>query len=120
MASRKKNAESIGRTKPKPRTSLKLSKLLLDPTNVELIRRLRLDPRIGISELARQVAISPPTVRDRLIRLEEAGVIAGFRLEVDPAALGYPLLAFIRVRPMAGQVARIPELAQRIPQVVEC
>jgi len=97
-----------------------MSKLLLDGTNVRLLGELQIDPRLGVAELARRVGVSPPTVRERVARLEEAGVIAGWRVAVDPTALGYPLLAFIRVRPMAGQVARIPELAQRIPQIVEC
>jgi Lrp/AsnC family leucine-responsive transcriptional regulator len=113
-------AGSLAGSKAKRGIPLRLSKLLLDRGNVKLLRELQIDPRLGITELARRVSLSPPTVRERLTRLEESGVIAGWRLAVDPAALGYPLLAFIRVRPMAGQVGRIPELAQRIPQVVEC
>jgi Lrp/AsnC family leucine-responsive transcriptional regulator len=64
--------------------------------------------------------MSAPAVRERLARLQEAGVIARWRLELDPVALGFPVLAFVRVRPMPGQLGRVAELAQRIPQVVEC
>jgi len=120
MATRKTTAESLADSKTRPGISLRFSKLLLEHTNVRLLRELRDDPRISITQLARRVGLSPPTVRERLTRLEEAGVIAGWRLAVNPAALGYPLLAFIRVRPMPGQVARIPQLAQEIPQIVEC
>ncbi len=73
-----------------------------------------------LSELARRVGMSGPAVRERVQRLEEAGVIKRYRLELDPKALGYPVAVFVRVRPMPGQLAKIAELAQQVPQVVEC
>ena len=99
---------------------LQLSELLRDPRNLELLRLLLDDPRISTSELARRVGMSAPAVRERVLRLEEAGVIAGYRLELDPTALGYPVCAFVRVRPAPGQLAKVAELARRLPQVVEC
>jgi Lrp/AsnC family leucine-responsive transcriptional regulator len=94
--------------------------LLLDARNVELLRLLAGTPRIGISELARRVGMSAPAVRDRIQRLEEAGVIKAYRLELDPGALGYPVTAFVRVRPMPGQLPKLVEVARQMPQVSEC
>ena len=94
--------------------------LLRDATNLELLAQLRTDPRLGISELARRVGMSAPAVRERLLRLEESGVIRGYRLALDPAALGYRICAYVRVRPAPGQHPRIAELARALPQVVEC
>ena len=99
---------------------LSMSELLRDSRNVALLRLLSDDPRMGISELARRVGMSAPATRERLLRLEEAKVIAGYRLLIDPAALGYPILAFIRVRPAPGQLGKIAELARATPEVVEC
>ncbi len=96
------------------------SNLLLDARNVELIRRLQDDPRAPVSELARRVGMSAPAVKERLLRLEEAGVIRGYRLELDPVALGLPFTVYVRVRPVAGQLPQIIELARSMPQVVEC
>jgi Lrp/AsnC family leucine-responsive transcriptional regulator len=93
---------------------------VLDEVNVRLLRALLDDPRLSIAELARRVELSAPAVAERLQRLEAAGVIAGYRLELDPAALGLPLTAYVRIRPGPGQVRAIAELAQRTPQVVEC
>jgi Lrp/AsnC family leucine-responsive transcriptional regulator len=93
---------------------------ILDDVNVQLLRALLADPRLPIAELARRVEMSGPAVADRLQRLEAAGVIAGFRLDVNPGALGRPLGAYVRIRPGPGQVGAIIELAERIPQVVEC
>ena len=99
---------------------LQMSGLLSDTRNLELLRLLVDDPRISTSELARRVRMSAPAVRERVLRLEEAGVIAGYRLELDPKALGYPVCAYVRVRPAPGQLSKVAELARRLPQVVEC
>jgi len=96
------------------------SELLRDPRNLALLRLLRADPRITTSELARRVGLSAPAVRERVLRLEQAGIIAGYRLDLDPVALGYPVSAFVRVRPMPGQLPKLVELAKATPEVVEC
>jgi Lrp/AsnC family transcriptional regulator, leucine-responsive regulatory protein len=99
---------------------LRGSSLLRDERNLDLIRLLQADPRAGISDLARRIGMSAPAVRERLTRLEEGGVISGYRLDLDPKALGLPITVFVRVRPMPGQLPRIAELAQSMPQVAEC
>jgi len=99
---------------------LQIDDLLLDARNVKLLRLLRDDPRRSVSEMARRIGMSAPAVRERIQRLEEAGIIRGYRVELDARALGYPISAFVRVRPMPGKLAKIGELAERLPQVVEC
>jgi Lrp/AsnC family leucine-responsive transcriptional regulator len=93
---------------------------LLDQTNLRLLSELRANPRITMSALGRRVGMSAPAVTERVQRLERAGVILGYRVEVDPAALGLPVTAFARIRPAPGQLPRIAELAQRLGQVSEC
>ncbi len=63
--------------------------------------------------------MSAPAVTERVQRLERAGVITGYRLEVDPAALGLPVTAFARIRPSAGQLSKVADLARSIPQITE-
>jgi Lrp/AsnC family transcriptional regulator, leucine-responsive regulatory protein len=92
----------------------------LDRVNLRLLQELRADPRQTMAQLGRRIGMSPPAVTERVRRLEEAGIIAGYRLEIDPAALGLPIAAYIRVRPNPGQLSKIGELAHRIPEVVEC
>jgi Lrp/AsnC family leucine-responsive transcriptional regulator len=92
---------------------------LLDPLNRALIEELAADPRRSRAELARRVRLSPSAVGERLARLEAAGVIR-HRLEVDPAAVGLPLAAWVRVRPAPRQLPKIAELAERLPEVVLC
>lgn len=93
---------------------------LLDDINRQILRRLRVDPRLSMSALGREVGMSAPAITERVRRLEEAGVIRGYRLDLDPAALGLPIMAYIRVRPNSGQLPRVAELAERIPEVIEC
>lgn len=64
--------------------------------------------------------MSAPAVTERVQRLEEAGVIRGYRLDIDPAAIGLPVSAWVRVRPGPGQLTSIAKLAVDIPEVVEC
>jgi Lrp/AsnC family leucine-responsive transcriptional regulator len=92
----------------------------LDRVNLRVLEELRADPRQTMAELGRRIGMSPPAVTERVRRLEETGIIAGYRVEIDPAALGLPIAAYIRVRPNPGQLSKIGELARSIPEVVEC
>jgi Lrp/AsnC family transcriptional regulator, leucine-responsive regulatory protein len=99
---------------------LQAQELLRDNRNIELLGLLRDDPRLSTSELARRVGMSAPAVRERILRLEESGIIRGYRLELDPAALGFPVAAFVRVRPAPGQLPKLAEVARSMAEVVEC
>jgi Lrp/AsnC family leucine-responsive transcriptional regulator len=93
---------------------------LLDAVNRRLLAELHTDPRITMSALARRVGMSAPAVTERVQRMERAGVIRGYRLDVDPAALGFPVAAWVRVRPVPGQLPKIAELVNALPNVTEC
>ena len=93
---------------------------LLDAINLRLLRELAEDGRLGLAELGRRVGMSAPAVAERVQRLERAGIIAGYRAEIDPRALGYPVAAIVRIRPAPGQLRRIPEIARETPEVTEC
>src|SRR5450755_2884052 len=92
----------------------------IDAVNRRVLEELQQDPRLTMSELGRRIGMSSPAVTERVRRLEETGVIRGYRLELDPVALGLPIAAYIRIRPNSGQLPRIAELARQIPEVVEC
>ena len=93
---------------------------VLDEVNRRLLAELHGNPRLSMAELARRVGMSAPSVTERVQRLERLGVIAGFRMDVDPAALGMPVTAIVRIRPGPGQLPKIIEEARATPQVVEC
>jgi Lrp/AsnC family transcriptional regulator, leucine-responsive regulatory protein len=91
-----------------------------DEIDLQIIGELTVDGRISFAELGRRVSLSPPAVAERVNRLEQAGVITGYRAEVDPRALGYSLTAIVRVKPAVRQLSKIAELAEDIPQIEEC
>ncbi|HWR16877.1 MAG TPA: Lrp/AsnC family transcriptional regulator [Terriglobales bacterium] len=94
--------------------------ILTDPKNIELLRLLQKNPRAPISKLARKIGMSNPAVKERVLRLEESGILAGFRLELNPNELGYHVTAFVRIRPLPGHLNKVAELAQSIPEITEC
>lgn len=94
--------------------------LLADQKNLTLLRLLEKNPRAPISQLARRIGMSDPAVKERILRLEESGILAGYRLELNPRELGYQLTAFVRVRPITGHLNKIAELARTIPEITEC
>jgi Lrp/AsnC family transcriptional regulator, leucine-responsive regulatory protein len=94
--------------------------LLIDDTNRRLLSELQEDARLSLAELGRRVGLSPPAVAERVQRLEQQGVVLGYRAEIDPRALGLSLSAIIRIRPAPGQLANVAKLAQETPEVVDC
>lgn len=108
------------KSRPVPRPAYSGPSELLDEVNQRLLAELHADPRITMSALARRAGMSAPAVTERVQRLERAGVITGYRMDVSPAALGLPVTAFVRVRPTAGQLPKVAELAARLPQITEC
>jgi Lrp/AsnC family leucine-responsive transcriptional regulator len=92
----------------------------LDDVNLRLIGELQADARLSLAELGRRVGLSAPAVTDRLQRLRDAGVIVGYRTEVDPRALGFALSVVLRVRPAPRQLAKVAEVARTSAEVVEC
>jgi Lrp/AsnC family leucine-responsive transcriptional regulator len=106
--------------KAKPAVHLPNGKPVLDEVNRRLLDLLTENPRAGVPELAKAVGMSAPAVRERVNRLHDSGVIRGYRLDVDPAAIGLPVTAWVRIRPGPRQLPRIAELARRTPQVSEC
>lgn len=93
---------------------------ILDALNARILIELQKEPRLTMTELGRRVGLSAPAVTERVRRLEETRVIQSYNLEINPAALGLPIGAYIRIRPNSGQLPKIIELAQNIPEIVEC
>ena len=97
-----------------------MNDVVLDAVDRQILGELTEDARISFAQLGRRVSMSPPAVTERVRRLEQAGVITGYRAEIDPRALGYALTAIVRVKPAVRQLSKIAELAADIPQIEEC
>ena len=94
--------------------------MVRDDVDLRLLSELQLDARLSNAELGRRVGLSAPAVADRVRRLEDEGVIRGYRADVDPRKLGYTLGVMIRVRPAPRNIGPVADLARQCPEVVEC
>lgn len=90
----------------------------LDSTDLALLADLQRDGRTSHAELARRVGLSGPAVADRLRRLERTGVITGYTVRLDPAKLGFGLVAFIRLTAFGSGHRDVRELL-RLPEIME-
>ena len=91
---------------------------ILDDINRDLLDILQLDGRISYKDLGEQIGLTPPAVAERVRKLEEAGVIKGYRAQVDYEALGFPILCVIRLKAPLSTKA-IDSTIAAIPQVIE-
>ncbi|WP_288348830.1 Lrp/AsnC family transcriptional regulator [uncultured Thalassospira sp.] len=92
----------------------------MDEIDQKILKILMRDARISQKQLAAKVGLSAPGVAERVRRLEERGVIRGFTIDVDPEALGYPLQAIVRIRPLPGKLHIVQQLISEIPEFGEC
>src|SRR6266849_8924661 len=91
--------------------------LVIDELDARLIELLSAEPRIGVLESSRRLGVARGTVQARLDRLQARGVVTGYGPEVDPAALGHAVTAFVTLEirqvgghdPVAARLAAIPE-----------
>src|SRR4249919_3697885 len=92
----------------------------VDPLDAALIELLSAEPRVGVLEASRRLRVARGTVQARLERLHDRGVITGYGPDVDPAALGYEVTAFVTLEirqagghdPVAERLAAIPEVLE--------
>ncbi|MET1072414.1 MAG: Lrp/AsnC family transcriptional regulator [Umezawaea sp.] len=89
----------------------------LDEVDWKLIALLQEDGRMTFVELGRRVLLSAPAVTERVRRLEQAGVITGYRAVVDPRRLGLAIEAVVRVKVRSLDTARFRERVVELPQV---
>jgi Lrp/AsnC family transcriptional regulator, leucine-responsive regulatory protein len=98
-------------------TSAAQPKVEVDDLDLALLHALATDARQSQRALARQVEMSPPAVADRIARLERLGAIKGYRVDVDWAALGYPVVVYIAVT--TGPGADLSEIINAIRSLPE-
>lgn len=96
------------------------SKPALDDLHWRLLDLLREDARLPFAELGRRLGLSAPAVAERVRRLEDLGVLKGFRPVLDRARLGWPVTAFVRLRASRSDYPRIESLVSERPEILEC
>ena len=94
---------------------------MLDERDLEIVAALQEDARATYADVAQRVGLSPSSVHDRVRKLEQAGVIRGYRAIVDPDALGLLITALVAATPLDPQQPDdLPERLAEFPQVEDC
>ncbi len=91
----------------------------IDRLDADIIEQLTVHPRMGLVEVARRLGVARGTVQARMAKLAERGAVTGFGPHVDPAAIGYPVLAFIFLEISQGRLAEAVERLEELPEVLE-
>ena len=104
----------------RPAAAVAVEPIALDQIDRTILSELQADGRLRVAELGRRIGLSGAATAERVRRLEDAGVITGYRAVVDPRAIGYPIAAIVRIRPAVQQLHKIPPVARDTPEVVEC
>ena len=93
---------------------------MIDQLDGRLLELLSTEPRVGVLEASRRLGVARGTVQARLDRMHARGVITGYGPDVDPAALGYGVMAFVTLEirqagghdPVADRLAAIAEVLE--------
>ena len=93
---------------------------VLDGLDGKILTELQANGRLPFAELGRRVGLSTPAVAERVRRMEDSGVIERYIAVVNPAKVGLPVRAFIKITVPGDRLPHFNGLAQRVPEVREC
>jgi DNA-binding Lrp family transcriptional regulator len=91
----------------------------IDELDAALLELLTADPRAQIMDLAARLGVARNTVASRMRRLEETGVVSGYRPDIDLPTLGLPVLAFVGAETVQGRIKAVLEELRAVPEVLE-
>lgn len=92
----------------------------LDNLNWKILRCLQENARQSNAEIGRQVGISSPAVSERIKRMEDAGIILGYKTVVSPLDMGYQLKAIITLHAFIGKLKPFLEKVKTFDEVLNC
>lgn len=101
-------------------TRTQLAPRSLDATDWQILHLLQSDARLSYREVGRRVSLSTPAVTERVRKLEEAGIIRGYRATVHPPALGHGITAFMQLTVPKRLTPHAIAFLRTRPEVLEC
>lgn len=91
----------------------------LDKLDLAVLRLLVDEPKAGIREVARRLGVARGTAQARVDRLQREGVIASYRPQISPAAMGFAGLAYVHLHLAQGTLDETSRMLAEIPEIVE-
>jgi len=93
---------------------------MVDEIDWKILKELQINARTTFAELGRRVGLTTPAVIERIRKLEDAEIITGYRVEIDTAKVGLPIMAFIRMSITGVDYSHIIEVVGESTEVLEC
>jgi len=93
---------------------------MIDEIDRRILTELQTDARVSYAELGRRVGLTTPAVIERVRKLEDARIIVGYRAQIDPARVGLPITAFVRMSITGVDYSHIIDVAVQSDEILEC
>ncbi|MEK3805580.1 Lrp/AsnC family transcriptional regulator [Bacillus sp. FSL H8-0547] len=90
----------------------------MDPINRQILTILQEDGRVSMTELGKKVSLSVPAVTERVRKMEDQGIIKGYKAEIDNGKIDKPVQAFILMK--THRCSAFREFCKENPLVIEC
>ncbi len=94
--------------------------MIIDNLNRKILKCLQQNSRQSNAEIGRQVGISSPAVSERIKKMEDLGIIEGYKAIVSPFEVGYQLKAIITLRAFMGKLKPFLEKVKTFDEVINC
>ena len=92
---------------------------MVDELDQRILDILKENARLSFADLGRKINLSPSAVRERILKMEDSGVINKYSIQVDNKKLGYELEAFMLLKVFPGQLKNVMEKIPGIEEIKE-
>lgn len=92
----------------------------IDNTDIKILKEPQLDSRLSIRELSKRVNLSPPSVSERIKKLEDNGVIESYTIKINKSALDFSIQCIIQIDIKNSNFVKFKELIYNHPRIVFC
>lgn len=92
---------------------------MMDKQDERILDILKGNARISFADLGRIIDLSPSAVRERMQKMEDAGIIKGYEAVLDTRKLGFELEAFMLFKVFPGQLKNVISLIKDFPEIKE-
>ncbi|MBX7054272.1 MAG: Lrp/AsnC family transcriptional regulator [Pyrinomonadaceae bacterium] len=93
---------------------------MIDEIDRKILTELQINARISFAELGRRVGLTTPAIIERVRKLEDAGIITGYRADIDTSKVGLPITAFVRMSITGVDYSHIIRVVEESNEVLEC
>ena len=92
----------------------------LDGVGWQLLKLLQENARQSFRQIGEVIGLTAPAAAERVRRLEDAGIVVGYRAEIDLSKVGLPIMAFVHLSSNSQQSQRFRAVVLDMPQIIEC